>query len=341
MRVAVVLGTRPVEIPQGRSAEAPDHPARARHLLPASDRAATAIARKHLSSRFHACCRGDDLEAFRYALAAGASSVATLDDLRADRFDVVLIGSGGAGPSGDLLAAMLAEGGRAMLVLDVLEIVANGDRLIVTRDLGRGDRERLTIGKPAVLTISEHAAERHYVSRYRRGTVHLPPMTSQQSAVDPLSTHSGPWEPVRPRARAVDLDTKTGGSATDRMNALFGGTGAGAGTSGKDHLIVGDPATCARHLKRFLRHHGVLESAAADDSPVAAGVAKLAVRRPRSAESAAGPAASGRIDQAPRTNRAPRSEDEPSSLRRRGPRPEGDSTSRIRRAPRPVDPDSV
>lgn len=365
MSVAVVLGTRPVEIPGARFAENQDDRGISPRLLPASDRAATAIALKRLGGRFHACCRSDDQDAFRYALAAGAESVASLDDLRADRFDVVLIGSGGAGPAGDLLAATLAERGSAMLVLEVLEIVADGDRLIVTRDLGRGDRERLTIGKPAVLTISENAAERHYVSRHRRGTVNPPPIAPHRSAGDPLSTHSGPWGPVRPRARVVDLDARTGGSATDRMNALFGGTGADAAASEKDHLIVGDPATCAIYLKKFLSHHGMLKSATADDSTVAAEVAHPEARGPRSikpaAEPAAGPAASGRTDRAPRidrtsrTGRAPRSEDEPSSrsLRgprpegdstsrgRRGPRPEGDSTSRSRRAPRPDDPDSV
>ena len=321
--------------------------------LPASDRAATAIALKRLGGRFHACCRNDDQEAFRYALAAGAESVAAMDGIRADRFDVVLVGSGGAGPSGDLLAAALAESGRAMLVLEVLEVVVDGDRLIVTRDLGRGDRERLTIGMPAVLTISENAAERHYVSRHRRGTVTLPPIAPPRSAGDPLSTHSGPWGPVRPRTRAVDLDAKTGGSATDRMNALFGGTGAGAAASGKDHLIVADPATCANYLKKFLRHHGMLQSATADDSHVAAEVAHPEGRRPRSiepaAESAARPAASEQTDRTPQTEnepssrsrRGPRPEGDSTSRSRRGPRPEGDSTSRSRRGPRPDDPDSV
>jgi electron transfer flavoprotein alpha/beta subunit len=312
-RVAVILGSLGSADPN----IPPDLPP----ALPRSDRAAVELALKLKSPdvAIDAYCLRDDLEAMRYALASGVVTGTRLDDVAALEFDVALIGCGGAGSWGDLLPAMLAERRECAMVLDVLDIEPHTDRISVTRDLGRGSREVLAISGPAVLGVAEDAARSAYISRHRRQAA--PVSRSSPGGVprvDPLAAVSGPWEQARPRVKTAHLAERTGGSATDRMSALFGiSTGA---TEERDHgqIIIDDAATCARHLLRFLGHHGLIERSGAP---------------PAGAEP--------RGDQGPR---APRPDPAPPPAERpgrpaRGPRPVDQSTTTRARGPRPVERD--
>jgi len=250
--------------------------------LPASDRAAMALAMLRLGGATRAYCWRGDEEARRYALAAGAAGVLAIDDVRGLDFDLLLVGAGGAGAGGDLLLGRLAEEKQCAMVLDVLDVQAGGGALLVTRDLGRGARELLSVQGPAVLGISGQAPRLHYVSRYRRlavpaaaagATVASPaPQAAARpdaASRDPLAPLSEPWEPARPRARIEGLAQRTAGTATERMNALLGVSSgpagrmepgeAGTARTGLEHVVVADAETCARHLLRFLSHHGVIE----------------------------------------------------------------------------------
>ncbi|MEE9229428.1 MAG: hypothetical protein V3U86_01875 [Acidobacteriota bacterium] len=250
-RVAVVLGSF-----EARRAGLLTGPP----MLPASDRAAMALAMKRFGGRVDAYCLSDDEEARRYALAAGAESATRVNDLAEIDFDVVLVGSGGAGSWGDLLLARLAELKRCAMVFEVLDVNPGPEGMRVTRDLGRGSREILAVGAPAVLGISEDAPRLLYVSRHRRRMARVfrsGPGTGLEA--DPLSTVSGPWDRARPRTKTGSLSEKIGGSATGRMHTVFGISSDMSAEDMGGHVIVADAATCAQHLLRFLSHHGVID----------------------------------------------------------------------------------
>src|SRR5690606_25848222 len=141
----------------------------------------------------------------------------------------------------------------AALVLEVLDAELDGEYLRVTRDLGRGAGEVLRVRGPAVLVMSEDAPPRLYVSRHRRLVA-----AGRVGPVTPAVAAAPRWEPPRPRTRATDLAGRTGGTATDRMNALVGAAAAMAPGDADAHVVIADAATCAKHLLRYLAHHGFI-----------------------------------------------------------------------------------
>ena len=61
--------------------------------------------------------------AWRYALAAGATEVRHLEAVAGLDYDVMLVGSGGAEPYGDLLLAQLAAEKQCAVVFEVLDVM--------------------------------------------------------------------------------------------------------------------------------------------------------------------------------------------------------------------------
>lgn len=304
-RVAVILGSNRLEAGGAHRLSVP--------VLPASDRAAVALALERFGGRVDAYCRRDDEEAWRYALAAGAASATSLDDVTSAEFDIALIGRGGAGVQGDRFLAQLAESKRRGLVLDVLDIeMAQNGNLTVTRDLGRGAREVLEVRGAAVLGISESAPRLRYVSRHRRQKVAVPAMlTETASRNDSEPAAVGAWEAVRPRTRSQVAPEKKGGSASDRMQALLGLSDSTGGGADDDHLIVADAATCAQHLLRYLGHHGFIRRSAVDESPLHGSTRRVEDPLP----------SSPRNERGDRSARGPHRTRERDSRRGRGPRP--------------------
>ena len=252
-RVGVIIGSL------GEASRLADSPP----VVPRSDRAALGLALQRFSAPVEAYCLRDDDQAWRYALAAGAVTARRVYDVTSIDFDVLLVGSGGAEPWGDALLAQLAEQKQCAMVFDVLDVVPSAAGLTVTRHLGRGSRERLALSGPAVLGIADEAPQLLYVSYYRRQTVHAPPPEpGPVPGHDALSRLSSAWQPVRARVKTGDLAAKTRGSATERLQTLVGGRTVAAQEHDRSHVIVADAATCARHLLRFLRHHGIIGASA-------------------------------------------------------------------------------
>jgi len=225
--------------------------------LPASDRAATALAVTRFGDDVALCVPRGEETALRYALGAGAKDVMPLAECHAL---VYIVGRGGAGVDGDLMVAQLATARQATLVLDVLDVEASVDGVRVRRDLGRGAREELTVTGPAVLMVADDAPQRMYVSRFRQITAELPPV--EVAPDQPVS-----WDPVRLRAKTADLSSRTAGAARDRMFGAFGLNDGGAERD--EHIIAADAEICAEHLVRYLAHHGFVDRHfAAADAPV-------------------------------------------------------------------------
>ena len=304
-RVAVILGSGSVVAGNAHRGSVP--------VLPASDRAAVALALERFGGRVDAYCRRDDEEAWRYALAAGAAGAAPLDDVNSFEFDVALVGVGGAGVQGDRFLAQLAERSQGSMVLDVLDIErAQNGNLTVTRDLGRGAREILEVSGTVVLGISESAPRLKYVSRHRRQKVAVPAVSTETaSRNDPEPTAAGAWEAVRPRTRSPASLEKTSASASDRMQALLGLAESTGGGANDDHLIVADAATCAQHLLRYLGHHGFIRRSVADESHLHDSTRRVE----------APPSSSPRKERKDRSPRGPQRTAEGDSRRGRGPRP--------------------
>jgi len=226
-------------------------------ILPASDRAATALAVTQFGDVVVLCSPRGEEAALRYGLGAGARDVVPIEECNAL---VYLVGRGGAGVDGDLMVAQLATARHAALVLDVLDVEACADGVRVRRDLGRGAREELTVTGPAVLMVADDAPQRMYVSRFRQMMAAPPPV--EAAANQPIS-----WGPVRLRAKTADLTGRTAGAARDRMFAAFGLNDGGAATDA--HIITADAEVCAEHLVRYLAHHGFVDRHfAAADAPV-------------------------------------------------------------------------
>jgi hypothetical protein len=320
--------------------------------IPKSDRAAIGLAMQRFGGQVHAYCLRDDAEALRYALAAGAATATPVEDVAAVNGDVVLVGGGGAEPWGDLLLALLAGPKQCAMVCEVLDIAPGPAEMTVTRDLGRGGREVLAIRGPAVLGIAEAAPQLLYVSRYRRQVVRPALLAPRTGLVHQSLTAVGSqWEPARPRVKTGNLVTRTAGPASTRLQALLG---LGADTdqeNNRSHVIIADAVTCARHLLRFLRHHGMIAAAmpsATVPGSLEIGAKTVARGTPDQADPVWAPHLRG-----PRplygerhgTARGPRplppdsaaSPQSPLGIRTRGPRPVGRNAPQRRRGPRPLD----
>jgi hypothetical protein len=287
--VAVIIGSASSEAASG----APK--------LPISDRGAIALATSRLGKQVRAYAA--DPEARCFARAAGVESVGEISIQQIASADVILIGRGGCREFGDALPASLAEESGAALVYDVIDIQAEGDRLLVTRDLGRGARDRLSVRGRVVLVVADSVARGSYVSRHRinaqRAAARKSPISKEQSGDDlrgqggdELTGHHGDeltgqsgdelteqnggeskeqsgdefaaatepkrleWQPATPRVRLGDHATRVSGRAVERMNALFG---VGPTSESTPSLVGGSAEECARHLLRYLSHHGFVE----------------------------------------------------------------------------------
>jgi len=218
--------------------------------LPMSDRGAIALAMARFAGDVRAYAADADARCF--ARAAGVETVEEISDPGMGAFAVALIGRGGCAERGDLLPARLAEASGAALVYDVIDVQPKADGLMVTRDLGRGARDLLSVRGRAVLVVAESVERGPYVSRYRRNAVKGASGESaarrEQSCVE--------WEPTTPRVRLGDHAARVAGSAAERMNALFG---LGAIAENTASLVRGSAEECARHLLRYLSHHGFVE----------------------------------------------------------------------------------
>ena len=281
-------------------------------VLPASDRAAVALAVGWPGAEVVAYSWRADETALAYALGAGAREARVAADPEGLAFDVAVIGTGGLQGWGDVLPGRLAEARGAALVFDVLAAEPGASPRVV-RDLGRGGREDLVVNLPAVLVMSPGARGR-YVSRHRigRGRAELRRADLRPGHAD--DRDPGGWVPFRPRAKQTAAGSASG-RADERADEVFG---LMAGQDRAEHVIRADPATCARHLLRYLRHHGLIEGGPVDSVPVPA------------------PAAASATPPALQTARA-RPGVVPVRVGR-GPRPlDGRSTGMARR-PRPVDP---
>jgi hypothetical protein len=237
--------------------------------LPISDRGAIALAIAKLGKRVRAYAT--DAEARCFARAAGIESVGEISIQEIASADVILIGRGGCREFGDALPASLAEESGAALVYDVIDIQAEDDRLIVTRDLGRGARDQLSVRGRVVIVVADSVVRGPYVSRYRintqRAAARKSPISRDQSgnelaeqSGDEFSAATEPvrlaWQPAAPRVRLGDHATRVSGRAVERMNALFG---VGPTSESTPSLVVGSAEECARHLLRYLSHHGFVE----------------------------------------------------------------------------------
>jgi electron transfer flavoprotein alpha/beta subunit len=261
-RTAVVIGSAPSKVASGVPA------------LPASDRGALALATTRLADGVRAYA--PDWEARCFARAAGVETVEELSDLEMGSFEVALVGRGACGACGDALPARLAEEGRAALVYDVLDVQRESDRLVVTRDLGRGARDVLGVRGRAVLVVAESVERGTYVSRYRIDAART---ASGESPAREVSSDLG-WELARPRVRLGDFASRVAGRAVERMNALFG---LGNASEHAASLVRGSADECARQLLRYLSHYGFIERGLGDAEPSAAAEAiasRPAGRRP-------------------------------------------------------------
>jgi electron transfer flavoprotein alpha/beta subunit len=237
-RVAVIIG----------SASSGTHPGAS--ALPMSDRGAVALAMVRFGPAV--CAYASDSDARCFARAAGVATVEEISNLEINRIDVALIGRGGCGECGDALPARLAEEIGAALVYDVLDVQLESDRLVVTRDLGRGARDVLGVRGRAVLVVADSVVRGPYVSRYR---IDAEKAASGDSPAPRTSSDVG-WKLATPRVRLGDCASRVAGRAVERMNALFG---LGEIAENDASLVRGSPAECARHLCRYLSHHGFIE----------------------------------------------------------------------------------
>jgi hypothetical protein len=237
-RVAVIIGSASSETRAGVSA------------LPMSDRGAVAVAMARFGPAV--CAYASDSDARCFARAAGVTTVEEISNLEIDRVDVALIGRGGCGEFGDALPARLAEECGAALVYDVLDVQPESDRLVVTRDLGRGARDVLGVCGRAVLVVADSVVRGPYVSRYR---INAEKAASGESPAPRMSTGIG-WELATPRVRLGDHASRVAGRAVERMNSLFGLVGT---AKNEASLVRGSADECARHLLRYLSHHGFID----------------------------------------------------------------------------------
>ncbi len=237
-RVAVIIGC-------ASSATASGAP-----TLPISDRGAVALAMASFGSDVRAYA--DDADARCFARAAGVETVEEISDSEIGSVDVTLLGRGGCGGRGDALPARLAEERGAALVYEVIDVQREADRLLVTRDLGRGARDLLSIRGRVVLVVADSVERGPYVSRYRMDANKA---ASRESAARKESSIVE-WELTTPRVRLGDHASRVAGSAVERMNALFG---VGEIAENAASLVQESAEECARHLLRYLSHHGFVE----------------------------------------------------------------------------------
>ena len=188
-------------------------------------------------------------------MALGCHMIPSLDAALAMPFELAWIGEGCLERLGDEFAADLAERHAAALLFDVTscEQVDHGTRHVI-RDAGRGARDVIRITGPAALVVSPWVARPDYVSRFRRRQARTKLPALPQVAASHV-TRGEPWQAVRPRTRHAVVGAQPA-KTDDRMDAAFG-IATPAGTRAREPILA-DPETCARHLARYLAHHGFL-----------------------------------------------------------------------------------
>ncbi len=223
-----------------------------------SDRAAIGLALKQSAGSARGFCPPGDQLAFQYGIAAKISTMQFLSTPEDLNFGVALIGHGALMYYGDEFAGVLAEQRNATLIFEVLDFYQEGRCLKVTKDAGQGNREEWTLTGPVVLVASAEAVRPPYVSHYRRqmAAKKIPAGICRDAVSSHRAVH---WENIRPRPKSGKVSHTWNGQAEDRMSAAFGMTTAVTSQT-NDRVIVADAATCARHLLRYLAHHGFLPS---------------------------------------------------------------------------------
>jgi len=230
--------------------------------LSRSDRAAVERAIDSKLGSVSVCCPSGDDVALRYAVAAGACGSVSLSSIQPG---LVLFGLGGMGNRAELLPAHLACAHSAGLILEVLEFTVLGSRIDIVRDLGRGEREFLSMSLPVVALMSNSAPTRKYVSRYRQQVARLPETACGGVEIDWVDSsmddgQQGSWQPFRPRTRTTDLAKKTAAGARDRLFETFGLTGLSRPSEASEEMVaITGVENCVMHLLRYLKHHGLME----------------------------------------------------------------------------------
>lgn len=361
-----------------------------------SDRAAIGLALRESEHSAVAACPHGDSAAFVYARAAGVMVTDWLSETEAPQSYLCLIGLGALERLGCEFPGRLAERNHTTLIFDVLDARRRGQQLIVTKDLAHGAREEWTLAGPAVLVMSPLAVRPPYVSRHRLymaaralnidwptertncereamagkvGGAVLRDKSLAGTVVDrgdmlPQSTEV--WEPVRPRVKLATTSGAGRAPAHNRLDSAFGLSAAGPQQQAAGNVIQADAATCARHLLRYLAHHGFLAasgktvaelaagSVPADSSAAAAGPAIESLNRTAATAPVANDtgAVSNRMARGPRsldrsplgTARRPRSIDRetpatvPTARQVRRPRLLNSPEQPRRRCPRLIDP---
>jgi len=232
-------------------------------LLMPGDRAVLELAADCFRSAAEVYCVAADDAALRYALAAGASRVDVLSDLQTVHAQWVLVGPGSLAEHGDWLPAALAEQLAASLLFDVQEILRiDENSMIVRRDLGSGDRDELAVSAPAVLVFADELAPIRYVSRFRQRAVRAPlHQRDNKELPNPLTRLASDWQTARPRVKPAAAVVGGSTTAEERANGAFGLGTDDARSRDSSQPLKADPATCAAHLLRYLRHHGLLPRA--------------------------------------------------------------------------------
>lgn len=294
-------------------------------VISVSDRAAVALALDCGSECVAGHLPGDRWAA-EYALAAGMPCAQVVSNEWPNEFDLVFVGGGFLEHVGDAYAAKLAEPCGAVLLFDVLKCTRRSKReWTLLRDAGRGARDVIAVTGPAVIVVSSSVPCPPYVSRSRRQrarsaaspTSSLTPHASSRSAID--------WQPARPRTRRANT-TAANAAADHRMDSAFGVMAASP--AAKNEPIVADPLTCARHLVRYLAHHGFLQVEVEHTAlPTSVGKSTTSVQLEQ------GPTFAVRLDSAS-TARRPRKPGEALNRRQRQPRPRTESQSVTTRRPR-------
>jgi hypothetical protein len=263
-------------------------------------------------------CSAGDAFAGRYALSAGCADVRAFQEAEPSSFGLVLVGQGFLDRVGVEAIGRIAEQNHATLAIDVLDLRLDRDQLAILKDMGRGCREEWLVEGPAVCVLSEKARRAPYVSRYKRRVAALNWRAELHSASSPSTLAATPWSQAKVRVQLARYATAAAGTAEDRLSRAFGTTDALA-RGESNRIIQAEPEICARHLLRYLAHHGFLP--------------ELGNRPPDVSPAGAG---SPEMHSADRMPRAGTQEASPTRAATRGPRQREESAARLARRPRPV-----
>jgi electron transfer flavoprotein alpha/beta subunit len=204
-------------------------------------------------------------DALRQALAAGATSAVELlgdgenrdhitpaalaDWLRSQQADLTIMDR-----AAGLIAARL--GWAHLAGLDELRIEDGPLRAV--RFLGRGDREVVTAGLPAVVRLQTESVQPPYVCRARIKAVAERPIEQVVlSALQACALEMGPLQAARPRTRLGQGPATPSGAASGRLQALLGGT-ASAAPPRRAEDVAETPEQLADKFIRYLAHHDLL-----------------------------------------------------------------------------------